>query len=359
MAPGGMIIRSPLDFRHTLGTHACQISEIGIAPHAEPLVAGIEKDLLADIELIDYSDGFDSVADFCESKRDALDQLSSIGYALLAIFYSQKWSTPFGTVSPVHIVHYLITPQHGYFKVGHESDNRQVHRFDTECDQAFTDLKYAITKGEPVHAWMLAQVVREHFDNDPPFCLVCCTKEVLEPDTGREWSDCFEWMKKLPIPPLIDKPEEISAYTWRLSELLIRIDSLYPNVAVFLKSALECASRGLHEPAIVEAWKGIIELLHQLLETFPFDRLKNCSAAWASINSFDELRTKGKDEQLIDASRLLEIIDIQEAMALKALKTKRNACAHPGKHSPGQLAAFGFIDEISLRITAIIDRRPE
>jgi hypothetical protein len=66
---------------------------------------------------------------------------------------------------------------------------------------------------------------------------------------------------------------------------------------------------------------------------------------------------KAKDEQLIDAARSLGLIKNEEAIALKALKSKRNACAHPGEHKPNQLETLAFIDELSRRIDAIIKRQ--
>ena len=352
-----MIIKTPLDFKKTLDSEVFSISEIGpIAISVEHEILDIEKELMTDMELVDHNEGFSIISEFAESKKEALDGLQEIGYTLVAIWHSAKYKGALGNVSGIPAVQYLITPQFGYFKIGDELSKRKIHKFDTTCAEAFTDLKIAVVRGEPISVWSLPQVIRMYFENEASWCIVCCATEMLDPDVDREFKEYFEWVKKIPGPPLIDLPGDINKQIKKLTDEVLELEILHPSVTLYLRNALECYTKGLYEPAIIESWKGLIEFLYNLLKQTSLNDLKLQFPVWKPFKSLNELRAKAKDEQLIDAVRVFGFIGNEDAMAFKALKTKRNTCAHPSEHKPNQLETLAFIDELTNRISVIIKK---
>lgn len=352
-----------MDFRESLGAGCYSIEKIGCIP--EPIqseVMGIEADLMSDLDVISIEDGLNLVNLLCEDKKDALDRLYTIGYALTSFcskvriqMQDQK------SESVMNCVTYVITPQHGYFQVGNEFSKKRIHKFFTDCDQAISDIKEMITKGELVNVWQLAEVPREHFEGDAPWCPVCCLRESVSPDSTSERQEWVEWFRKIPLGENGVGKTEGQEHSKYFQELAASIEQSCPRGVEFLYDALACLSHGLYQPAIVETWKGFTEYMFTLMGTLPFDILRSRNPSWAKFDNLDELRNKAKDEQCLDALRAFKLINNEEVIAFKALKAKRNAAAHPSEHKQDLTEAQGFMDEVIRRICTINARlgKPE
>ena len=180
MSTDAWLVRTPTEFRRTLGGHSYSFDIlIDLPPSIEPRVRKtVEAIFNSDLELIDSSDSI-LVSGYLDSIEEPLRQLHEMGLAILAVGTSGKVKTGAGEIPNWRNVRYLIVPQGAYFRVGDELSELKVHKFDPHCEAAISDLLLASRKGTKVKLWFSAQAARVDYEESVPWCFTCCANESI------------------------------------------------------------------------------------------------------------------------------------------------------------------------------------
>ena len=120
-----------------------------------------------------------------------------------------------------------------------------------------------------------------------------------------------------------------------------------------LEEAVQSIEHGLYRPAIVMGWAAFMDFLEEKMTSDGFVRLHQERPAWSKLTTLEELRESQTEFALLDAARLLKLLNKNEHKSLHGLLSKRNESAHPSGYKPGLNEALGYISELLNRIPTI------
>ena len=136
-----------------------------------------------------------------------------------------------------------------------------------------------------------------------------------------------------------------------------KLTSLSIKQRQLLADAVTCIDCGVYGAAHVIAWAGYVDLLEEKLASDAFVKLHVVRVNWAVYVTLDDLRENISEYQIIEASRVLGLLQKSEMKSIHGLLAKRNECAHPsGQFLPGLNEAVGYVSEVIKRAEALSSR---
>ncbi len=184
MVPRAWLVRSPLDFKKTMGGHLYDWHILpSLDPRIEPLVRRTAENIFKD--LVDISlDEEGLVASYLDGIEPELEVLDEMGFMIFALETSGTWHSegPLGKVAVPNMkrVTYLITVKNSYFRIGREiAPEHLVHRFDANCEAAVREIASALGKQETIGSFYSKNAVLTAHEQNVPWCQQCCLNEQL------------------------------------------------------------------------------------------------------------------------------------------------------------------------------------
>lgn len=180
MSPTAFVIRTPTDFRQTLGFHDfVHSSLVSIKHDFEPEFRNTLAGIFDDLPYIDPAEP-GMVTAYLDGIEGPLNALHELGVAIFAVVSKGKFQLASGEEVPDWSrVYYLIVPTDSYFATGKDPSSENVHRFDPHCDRAVKALLRACVKEESVFTWIGNERITADYEGNVPWCTTCCIDQYI------------------------------------------------------------------------------------------------------------------------------------------------------------------------------------
>lgn len=180
MSPFAYKIKTPTDFKNTIGHHDCvQDVLFDISPEFEPAIRHSLSDIFDDLPYIDSNDP-GMVSAYLDSIEKPLNNLNSLGIMLYAISSKGSLRVSSGEVVPDwHRVYYLVVPADSYYSVMRDESSRLVDSFNPDCTNSVKELLDAATNQRSIKIWNNREALKTDLEGNIPWCPDCGLGELF------------------------------------------------------------------------------------------------------------------------------------------------------------------------------------
>jgi hypothetical protein len=179
MVPSAVLVRTPTDFRATLGGHDFATAYLmPMSPEIEPEIRRVSDSIFKDLQNLTVGD-IEEESLYLKDIEEPLKELGTWGVALFAIITKGNMRFPDGKESKWRRTHYVFVLRDGYFQLV-EDRQHAVHRFRAECETLVSEVLEVISKGKQCGLWLQPDQVKKSLELDVPWCSTCCLEESLK-----------------------------------------------------------------------------------------------------------------------------------------------------------------------------------
>lgn len=169
-------IRTPLDFKNTIGADAARHSVLFKASsEKEREVRGILSDIFSDLPYIDH-DEMGMVMTYLDGIEESLSRLTELGAEIFCVMAPERYiagDKPF----TMTVANYLFITQ-DCFLFRADIEQPVIHRFSDECRDSLLDVVANLRSDKPVQICAAPISVWKRFGMKAPWCTTCCTQEI-------------------------------------------------------------------------------------------------------------------------------------------------------------------------------------
>lgn len=138
-----------------------------------------------------------------------------------------------------------------------------------------------------------------------------------------------------------------------LSDLLVRLETLPPDVHDYFREAVSCLEYGFRRAGMVMAWAGFSHVIIYKMVSDHGPSLKALYAKWPT-DDVAELKSAIPEKQLLDAGKKTGVFKESERREYDGWLSTRNKCAHPTLYQPPPNESLGYVDRILREVTLYI-----
>lgn len=183
------VIRTPTDFKRTLGTDDFVLHEwVTPAPEIEPIFRGAVDEIFSDLQDIS-ADEPGIVASYLDQIYQPLMRLQELGIQLVGMVWSgnmQFRAPALGSDEmkslPWKRTIYVLAPHPAYYSLSEEKPIR-THIFGIDCEGS---RKIAAGKGGDVKVWGSREAVERDYEARVPWCDTCFLAVAAEEETPND-----------------------------------------------------------------------------------------------------------------------------------------------------------------------------